>query len=176
MTQFFLIRHGEPDWELKENRGLQGALRDFVPLTQKGIHQAESLADEERLNDIDAIVTSPYTRSLQTAAILSRRLQVSLQVEFDLHEWTPDRFQAQSLSELDELFRDYNVHDGVPEEGVRPLWETKESVQRRCLTVLKRYQHYHRVAVVAHGMVIRILRNLPGDHQVDHASLHELDL
>lgn len=36
------------------------------------------------------ILSSPYTRALQTAAILSRELNIDLQVEFDLREWQPD--------------------------------------------------------------------------------------
>ncbi len=37
MTTFYLVRHGEPDWEINEKYKLKGHDRDLVPLTQLGI-------------------------------------------------------------------------------------------------------------------------------------------
>ncbi|MFD0675667.1 MULTISPECIES: histidine phosphatase family protein [unclassified Paenibacillus] len=43
MTLYYLVRHGEPDWSLKDRRQLSSQRRDFVPLTERGIKQAEGL-------------------------------------------------------------------------------------------------------------------------------------
>lgn len=81
----YFVRHGESECNiLKEfsNRGLKHGL------TEKGRGQAESLA--EKLKDIkfDAIYTSPLLRAIETAEILSRRLNgeyitVKELIEFD---------------------------------------------------------------------------------------------
>ncbi|WP_166243030.1 histidine phosphatase family protein [Paenibacillus turpanensis] len=174
MTTFYLIRHGEPDWDLKNARKLQGPMRDYVPLTQRGIAQAEEAgASHQQLFSVcDLIVSSPFTRSLQTAAILNRRLGLPLQVEFDLHEWVPDSFQKESYEDIQALHRDFYKNDGIYPQGETRLWETKQSVLDRTKAVLERYLTYENVIVVCHGMVIAILKGY-GPGQVDLCSVHE---
>ena len=38
MTLFYLIRHGEPDWELNEQYKLKGHGRDLFPFTSNRFH------------------------------------------------------------------------------------------------------------------------------------------
>lgn len=113
LTTFYLIRHGEPDWDFKEERKLNATMRDFVPLTVIGMNQAEKVMDEHpSLSESEIIISSPYTRSLQTAAIINRFQGKPMQVEFDLHEWIPDRWQAQNLDEIKELWNDWLLSYG----------------------------------------------------------------
>lgn len=37
MTVFIFVRHGEPDWNLCEEKKLVGARRDLVPLPLRGV-------------------------------------------------------------------------------------------------------------------------------------------
>jgi len=60
MTQFYLIRHGEPQWNINEQYKLKGHGRDLVPLTSTGIKQVYSTAKDERLKEAEIIVSSPY--------------------------------------------------------------------------------------------------------------------
>lgn len=90
MTQFYLIRHGEPQWDINEQYKLKGHGRDLVPLTNEGINQVYLTAKDVRLKEADIIVSSPYPRALQTDAILSKELGLEILVEFDLREWQPD--------------------------------------------------------------------------------------
>ncbi|GAA4861052.1 histidine phosphatase family protein [Paenibacillus vulneris] len=161
MAVFYLVRHGEPDWGLKEEKQLQGAMRDFVPLTATGVLQAEKVMNcHPYLRECDLILSSPYTRALQTAAIMNRTLGKPLQVEFDLYEWTPDQWEAASADEIHELWKDYMLHDGCWPEGETRLWETKASLWSRINGVLARYESYSNVVVVCHGMVISTLLGL----------------
>src|SRR4051794_3116079 len=86
MGTVYLVRHGETDWALVNGRRLIGAANDLAPLTSEGTSQI--LAAAERLRDerVGLLLASPMTRALQSAALLSRVLDVPLQVEFDLHE------------------------------------------------------------------------------------------
>jgi broad specificity phosphatase PhoE len=106
------------------------------------------------------IISSPYTRSLETAAIINRSLGKPLKVEFDLHEWTPDNWQATTIHEIRELWRDYMEHNGCCPPGETKLWETRESVFNRTSNVLKKYVNQSKVMVVCHGMVIATLMDL----------------
>jgi len=174
MTTFYLVRHAEPNWQLKEDRNLQGALRDYVPLTDRGIQQAESITIKTPfLTDCEMIISSPFTRSLQTAAIMNRNLGLPIHVESDLHEWVPDNFQVNAVEELLELTKDYYFHNGIVPTGENKLWETKESVCKRARNVFGKYLDKARVIVVCHGMLISILMGY-GPDSVELGSVHEL--
>ena len=73
-------------------KGFYGFGRSFAPLSEKGIHQAEMTAIDDRLKSAELIISSPYTRALQTASIISRETGLKICVEVDLREWEPDKF------------------------------------------------------------------------------------
>ncbi|MCR8630688.1 histidine phosphatase family protein [Paenibacillus radicis (ex Xue et al. 2023)] len=175
MTLYYLVRHGEPDWSLKDRRQLSSQRRDFVPLTERGIKQAEGLLSKEvELQTCELILSSPYTRSLQTAAVMNRTLGLPLQVEFDLHEWTPDNWQAQTVDEITDLWNDFMLHDGKYPVGETRLWETREDLLLRTKEVLSRYKEYSQIIVVCYGMVIA---SLLGTHseEIDYCGIYKYE-
>lgn len=89
MTIFTLARHGPPFYDLAEERRLRGGVRDWVPLSPEGIAEVERAAERLRGLSADLILSSPMTRALQTASILSRTLDVPLAVEFDSMSGSP---------------------------------------------------------------------------------------
>ena len=94
------IRHGEPDKAEVEKRGFIGQGRDLAPLTEEGIRQAEEVSLNSILEGCQLIVSSPYTRALQTAAILSKNTGLNIKVEGDVHEFILDKtFQVKSVVE-----------------------------------------------------------------------------
>jgi phosphohistidine phosphatase SixA len=118
MTRFYLIRTGEPHWDINEQYKLKGHGRDLVPLTIKGVNHVYLTAKDERLKEAEIIVSSPYPRALQTAAILSKELP-HLTFEYD------------SMERLKELGDDYDNNNGVYPSGVAKLWESKELLKNR---------------------------------------------
>ncbi len=50
------------------------------------VRHGEATAIDERLKSAQLIVASPYTRALETAAIISRETGLKIRVEVDLHE------------------------------------------------------------------------------------------
>jgi broad specificity phosphatase PhoE len=66
---------------------LKGHGRDLVPLTDNGIAQAKAAARDPRIGRSEIILSSPYTRALHTAAIVSMELGIDIKVEHDLREW-----------------------------------------------------------------------------------------
>ena len=103
MATLYLVRHGQPDYSGLQERGMFGFGRDFAPLSPLGVQQAEEAAKDPRLKQAERIVSSPYTRALQTAQIISLRTGIAVQVEPDLHEWVPDWTNQYRTSE--ESFR-----------------------------------------------------------------------
>jgi probable phosphoglycerate mutase len=83
MGRLLLIRHGESEG----NRARVFTLTPEVPITDIGREQVERAAEwvAARYRPT-GIVTSPFRRAQQTAAILARRLALAVTVEEDLRE------------------------------------------------------------------------------------------
>jgi broad specificity phosphatase PhoE len=127
---------------------------------------AEMIEAGKRLSETDAevILSSPYTRALQSSAIVAKETGLTTVVVHDLHEWIPDTtFQYGSYKELKLLFEDFKQHKGVLPEEVSQYaeytrWEPLASVKERVRTALLAYaQTYQSAIVMAHGMVLQSL-------------------
>ena len=155
LTRFFLIRHAEPDWAIADTKHLRGLQMEFCPLSQKGRRQARQIEADPSLRDAEIVVSSPYTRALQTAAEISKGLRLPLVVEYDLHEWLPDlRLQYTNDEVTGTIVKDFEKHHGEWPPGPSKRWETMGSVRQRVGKVLERYLEYSEVIVVCHGIVI----------------------
>jgi uncharacterized phosphatase len=169
MTIFYLLRHGHANYGLAEERRLGGATRHLVPLTTHGLAQIELIA--EKLSDFHAeiIISSPITSALQSAAILSRRLDLPLEVEFELHEWIPDlTFTFDQESVFRNAYREMISLNGEWLQNLPRNWEPLPSVRQRVNNVLCRYCNFSRVIAVCHGAIITSLTGkdvYTGDYQ-----------
>src|SRR5215831_1134270 len=86
-----LVRHGEADYDLLEHSGafFNGMRRDFIPLSLAGRKQADEVAMQLRTFQAERILSSPYTRALETAGIIASHLGIPVSVEARLHDWLP---------------------------------------------------------------------------------------
>lgn len=183
---------------------MRGWARSFAPLTPKGRLQIDVIASDYRLAEAEAILTSSYARALESAARLSRALNKPLHVEYDLHEWLP---QKDSLAEMDDsTLRDANqqlsyytgfipfadrrartgsapaptVERRVPVDQRQPpppearSWESVDEVRERVLGVLRRYAHLDSLIVVSHAVVISSMLGV--QRAVEHAEIVPLEI
>lgn len=158
MATYYLVRHGEADYSELMDHHFWGFGRDLAPLSETGLIQAEKTAKDERLKTAELIISSPYTRALQTAQIISKNTGIEVKVELDLHEWIPDLSNKYTTSE--EAFR--LAEEFVRCKGVYPaetikLWETLGNMRIRMRRVADKYAEYERVILVGHGMALRTL-------------------
>ncbi len=156
MTLFYLIRHGEAAWSAMRARGARGRDFNFVELTPAGVAQIEAVADDPRLKSAGALIASPYTRALQSAAILSRRLNLPIHVEYDLREWQYDRdpyapFVAEEVERRRQLFF---ASDRFSPPNPASAWETAFEVRARAEAVLRKHLQRRAVLVMCHVGVI----------------------
>ena len=158
MTTYFLVRHGEADYSELMEHHFYGFGMDLAPLSEKGMMQAEETAKDERLKTAQFIVSSPYTRALQTAQLISKNTGLNVRVELDLHEWLPDLSNQFTTSE--EAFRlaeDFANCKGVYPTGTKKQWETLDEMRKRMRRVADKYAGYEKVIFVGHGMALRTL-------------------
>ena len=161
MAFFYLVRHGEADYSQLMENGFFGFGRDFAPLSKTGIEQVEKTAKDQRLKSAQIIVTSPYTRALQTAAIISRGTGLKISVEADLHEWIPDKTnQYKTSEEAFALAKEFYENKGLYPKGQQMRWETQDQVRKRMQGVAAKYAGYEKVIFVGHSMAFETLTGI----------------
>ncbi len=171
MTQLYLVRHGETDWN--RQRRIQG--RTDIPLNDTGRTQARETGLVLAARSWDGVFASPLARARETADIIAAGLglapvrTVAALVERDYGE-------AEGLSdaEVDRLFP-----DGVDPAGR----ETREQVAARVVPALIALAQEHpgeSLVVVSHGGAIRSVLNAvdpDGRHgPITNGSVHSFRL
>jgi broad specificity phosphatase PhoE len=175
-VNLFFVRHGDTDYRQVEARGVRGWATSFAPLTPLGRLQMDTIARDYRLQEAQAIICSSYARALESAARLSRALNKPLYVEYDLHEWLP---QKDSLADLDpRLLHRANEQlkrqmQGGADADDAP-WESLDEVRQRVASVLNRYRHMNSLVVVTHAVVISALVGM--ERLVEHAEIVPVEL
>lgn len=157
--EIVLIRHAEPDYTPCDRRGFIGQGRGLAPLTPAGRACAERYAKDPALAGCERLVSSPYTRALETAAIFSRAMGLPIDVEVDLHEWLVDKgFRDSTSAESVAAAQEFERCGGrYPADGVTRTWETAAEIAARVVPVFDKYLDMgcRKIAVVSHGMVMR---------------------
>ncbi|MCL2461200.1 MAG: phosphoglycerate mutase family protein [Defluviitaleaceae bacterium] len=156
MLKIVFVRHSEPDYLSVHERKYIGHGLDLAQLTENGFQIAEKASYDSRLDDAEIIVSSPYTRALQTAAIISKNRGLDIKVELDLHEWMPDLTFRYSSKEQATNARLYCIENrGIRPENSEVAFENLETVFERAKKALLRYGAYKKIIVVTHGVVMR---------------------
>lgn len=153
---FYFVRHGKTDYSERDQKIYQGFGVNLAPLSEIGIQQILKISKDHRLQGADIILSSPYTRALQTAAILSKELNAPIAVETDLHEWLANKHYIYEDNETAEkAYLEYETLDGRYPCNKEQTWEDAETIKQRVLNVLKKYSKYNKVIVACHGMMIQ---------------------
>ena len=177
--KIYLMRHGEPTYRDTANMQLPGMGAELGPLTPDGRAQAEVAASDPRIRHIDLIVSSPYPRALQTAAIVSRKLDKPLEVAVGLFEWLPATdFRAMRHADIMQSWMEYMTNAGVHKPDDKyPDWETHAQMRARALEALAPFltrQDVDTLLVVCHGGIMRALMNQPSLEKICYCDIMEL--
>lgn len=158
--RIYVARHGETQWNL-ENKVCGST---DLPLTEKGLAQAELLAEKVEQIKPDIIIASPMLRARQTAGAVARRLNMQILTDERLVE------------------QDFGTSEGVdrkdPDFVVRRRWCSAKFPQGESI-----FQMIHRVysvldelrvkypdktvLLVCHGSVSRAIRTYFVDMTTD---------
>ncbi len=153
MTKLILIRHGQTAANLKKQ--YQGHL-DFC-LDETGLKQAQALAQElPKLYQIEAIITSPLQRAVQTANEIAKPFGLEPQTheglkELDFGIWDGLTYNEIALkypiSKWIENPASYNIPNGE-------LWANFSGRIRQAFKEITALP-YKTIAVISHAGVIR---------------------
>jgi len=146
MTQIYLVRHGETDWNLQKR--IQGSTD--IPLNDTGRAQAAATGRLLASREWDAIITSPLSRAAETAGIIAEAVGLP----------TPevlDTIVERHYGEAEGLDHD-EIEAMFPDNAEVPGRETREAVAARVIPAIVQLAERHpgqSIIVVSHGGVIR---------------------
>jgi len=157
--RLILARHGET----ASNRdGLGLGLQD-VPLTERGHHQAEALAEALADAKVDAIYSSPLRRALDTAKAIASRHGLEVVVDEGLTEMDVGELDGLTFEEMRGRYPEFLSRWLGEEAGTLRMPGGRESlqeVQERAREAVRRMAQRHgreTVVAVTHNFTIHAL-------------------
>jgi len=164
MTKFVLVRHGEPTYNEVIDLGFKSFGMAFAPLNEKGVNEVLKVCKNDIFDGSDFLISSPYTRAMQTASIIGMKYNLLVNVEVLLHEWIVDTNlnykNSKGFSKNMKLAKnEWKEYLKNSDFNFSTCTESLLSVRNRALSVLEKYCDYDKVIVVTHGLLISMLSN-----------------
>ncbi|MBO8128432.1 MAG: alpha-ribazole phosphatase [Peptococcaceae bacterium] len=153
--KLFLVRHGETLW----NHAMKYQGHTDVPLSERGVIQAQRLARRLRNEKFAAIYASDLQRTYETARILAEPHGIDIETSPALREICFGAWEGLSRDEIKERFPDLSKRWWSSPLTTRlPQGETLGEVAARAINFLLAVARQHQdrqVLVVSHGGTIR---------------------
>ncbi len=131
-----LLRHGQSEFNLHFTATRQDPGIEDPRLTQLGHEQAQAAADALAARGLRRIVVSPYTRALQTAEPLARRLALAVLIDVGVRERYA--FKCDIGSPVDDLRQAWPGHDFSAVEEV--WWPTEPEPEAHVISRAARFR------------------------------------
>jgi probable phosphoglycerate mutase len=186
MTEIFLIRHGETDWNVEKR--LQGHLD--IDLNRAGERQAAALASAMQGHELDVVISSDLKRALRTARAVANLHGLEVQLDRGLRERAYGAFEGLSHDQIRDRHPDYFVAWRARDMDARfPGGATEAETLREfsaravaAVTALATRYRRRRIAMVTHGGVLECIYRAasgigyasPRDFDIRNASINHL--
>jgi 2,3-bisphosphoglycerate-dependent phosphoglycerate mutase len=177
MTEFWLIRHGQTDWNILFR--YQG--QTDIPLNETGLAQARALAAQlaESGQPFAAIYSSDLVRAARTAEILGGALHLEVCQHTGLRELCFGEWEGHTRDEIHaqyaELVAERRTH---PLDARPPGGETNRELAQRITNTANEIARAHPtgpVIIVSHGLALAMLTCLACDYPLEDVYSHGLD-
>jgi broad specificity phosphatase PhoE len=150
MTEVYLVRHGETEWS---RSGQHTGVTD-LPLTENGIHKAETLRGHLDPSDFGLILSSPRQRAIRTAELAGFTGRYEPEVDEDLVEWNYGEYEGLTSAKIHETDPGWSIFTGTTPGG-----ETPAQIGARLDRLIARIQDsgVERAICFGHGHCLRTL-------------------
>ncbi|MGE7749318.1 histidine phosphatase family protein [Lysinibacillus fusiformis] len=159
MTTFYLVRHGETQWNQEQR--LQGWLDSR--LTDNGRKAAAKLQQQLQLIPFAAAYCSSSGRAKETMDILTAHRQLPVYYEDNLREIFLGNWQGKRIEDI--LMTnglDYELYTKYPAQFMATHTESFGAVTERAMYTLKKIAEQHRdepILIVSHAVTIKCMIN-----------------
>ncbi|WP_461832535.1 phosphoserine phosphatase PspA [Aquifex sp.] len=157
MLKLIVVRHAESEWNpIGRYQGLLDP-----DLTERGVMQAQRLAEALKKEKIDLLFSSPLKRTFRTARIIGKKLGLEPIKEERIIEIDHGVWSGKLVEEVKKLYpEDFELWLKEPHKVKFPQGETLRDVYNRVKDfledILKKYNG-KTVAIVSHTVPIRCL-------------------
>jgi isoleucyl-tRNA synthetase len=155
-NRYFLMRHGEAENNVRNE--LDSTDGKKWPLTEKGREQAKKGAESLQSAGITRIISSPFTRTKETATIVAEELGTDpATIEFDdqICDFRFGELDGTSHVDFVEHRKDMKYTDKVP--GGASYQDEKVRFGNFLYCLEKKYQNEN-ILIVSHGIAVEALR------------------
>lgn len=153
--KLYVVRHGETIWNLE---GRVQGITD-IPLTDKGISNAESLKDLVSSLNIDLVISSPLKRAVDTAKIITDyKMPINKDDRIKERDWGMN--EGADIDKVDT----WDCWDVVLNTKVQNIESVQDFMYRvsSFLEEIKVKYKDKKVLIVTHSAVIRVIHYLLG--------------
>ena len=156
--KFYLIRHGETDW----NRSGRFQGQSDTALNARGLAQAADTAAAARDWNLTALYASPLSRTMQVAAALSQELGLPVVPQEGLKEMALGELEGIQGEEMRLGWPEvYAAWRDSPADIVMPGGESLAGLQERAWQVIldleRRHSPEDNLALISHNFAIRAI-------------------
>jgi len=157
MISIFVVRHGQTEWNNEEIfRG-----RTDIPLDRVGIKQAELVGEYFRDIKLSAIYSSPLSRALQTAKIISKYHPLEVKPLQGIIDMSFGHWEGHSQKEIQKIdSENYRKWIESPHMVKIPGGESLDDVRSRLMSTLSEIIHLHpegNIILVSHRVINKVL-------------------
>ena len=151
----YVVRHGQTEWNLEHR--CQGI--SDIPLTDKGIKEAEKLQELVKTLDIDVVISSPLKRAIDTAKILvDNKIPINIDDRIIERDWGMN--EGAKIDDVDQVDC-WNVLLNTNAQNIERIKDFMNRVSDFIEDIKNRYSD-SKVLVVAHSAVLRVIHYLLG--------------
>lgn len=147
MTTVYFIRHAQSDRFVHDDR--------TRPLTAEGMNDTKRITETLENAGIQHIISSPYTRTIQTVTDLSVKLGIDIETDEDFRERNAGQWHGENFLEfIRQQWKDFSfrILDG----------ECLADVQKRNISALERWTEKYNgetIAIATHGTALSTIIN-----------------
>jgi alpha-ribazole phosphatase len=157
MTHFYLVRHGQTDWN-KEGR-YQGQAN--TPLNVTGQEQARRIAAKLAHRRVDAIYSSDLDRARCTAEAVAEQLELPVRLDRRLREINHGEWEGMLFTDIVRQYgREIQERETNPLQARAPGGESVTELAQRVLAAADDIAQSHpgeTVVLVSHGLSLAVL-------------------
>ena len=150
--KIYVARHGQTEW----NVACKVCGRTDIPLTERGLEQAQLLAKEAEKCDLDVIIASPMIRAQQTARAVADRCGLPVFTDPRLIE--QDYGRCEGVDRLDPTFLSCKRNFATRYPGGESMLDLAFRVYGFLSELPEKYPG-KTVLLVCHGGVMRSIRS-----------------
>jgi len=155
------LRHGQAENNTKK---ILAGRTPGIPLTEKGVNQAESAGNLMKSLNISKIYSSPVERAKSTADIVSKHCNAQVVIDERLTELDMGKFTMMPYEEIfamhgNVFLKFYDGNPAIKENGVETFAEVKKRIKDMLHFVIEKH-HNENVILVTHMDPIKAILSI----------------